>query len=105
MSYPCRCNKRTCQARKSLKKHPADYKHRPECPIHGCGGLMYLDEYRYSGGAKDQGSAEVCRLDCLPHVHRTSTEGCRSHEDYLRKRNAAPRSKHSPIPKDGWVPF
>lgn len=105
MKYPCRCNKRTCQARKSLPKKPELYVRRPECPIPGCGGLMYFDRYRFENGPRDQGSAEPCGLDCTPFRHRTSNKQCRGHEEYLAKRNQAPRSKHSPIPADEWVPF
>lgn len=66
---------------------------------------MYLDNYRFKNGARDHGSAEVCGLDCLPYRHRTSNKQCRGNDDYATKRNQAPRSKHSPIPADEWVPF
>ncbi len=103
MSYPCRCNKRSCQARKSLRKKPDDYVRRPKCPIPGCGGLMYFDNHRFTNSVRDRG--EECGLDCLPYRHMVSNKKCRKNEDYVAKRNLAPRSKHSPIPADEWVPF
>lgn len=115
MSYPCRCNRRECQARRNLRKHPEQYAKWPTC--HKCGaGRMYVDTYRLKKGAKD--NAPVCRDTMCPagvgrdkngserrFPHKVSTRGCNGYGDYVTKRNTAPRSKHSPIPPDEWVPF
>ncbi len=74
---------------------------------------MYVDEYRLRKGPKD--NSPVCRDSYCPYVydklksgapmHRVSTVGCTGYTEYITKRNTAPRSKHSPIPADQWVPF
>lgn len=106
--HPARCNKRGCQARRNLSKHPMLYVKWPKC--HVCGdGLMYVDWYRMKKGPKD--NAPKCELYACayrgssPEYHRVSDSGCSGHAEYLAKRNNSPRSKHSPIPEADWVPF
>ena len=66
---------------------------------------MYVDWYRMNGGPKD--NAPVCRDNMCDHhrntgnfvpYHRVSSVGCSGYNDWITKRNTAPRSKHSPIP-------
>lgn len=102
MRWPCRCNRRSCQARRTLPKHPREYVRWPVCKV--CGeGRLYVDEYRKRKGPKD--NVRVCRSDCRPYPHRVSDRHCKHYRQYVTSRNLAPRSKHSPIPPDEWVPF
>lgn len=103
MAYPHRCNKRACQARRSLKRKAADYVRAPRCHIPGCSGMMYFDAHRFKNGVSDRG--EVCGSDCLPYRHMISNRKCRKNAEYVAKRYDAPRSKHSPIPATQWAPF
>jgi len=106
--HPARCNKRSCQARRNLSKHPALYEKWPTCHCPGCDGKMYVDWYRMKKGPKDR--AEICKdPNCilkmkLPY-HRVDHHGCSQYQNYVTKRNTSPRSKHSPIPIEQWVPF
>ena len=80
MRWRCRCNQRICQARKTLPKHPDDYKHgRPKCRIPDCTGTLYA--------LKDQSLKErgitTCHLDCLPYPHNISHAQCIRREDYV----------------------
>lgn len=111
-THRARCNKRSCQARRNLSKHPALYVRWPKCHIPGCDGVMYVDWYRMKGGPKD--NAPVCRDSTCQHhrntgnlvpFHRVSSIGCSGYDGYVTKRNLAPRSKHSPIPEQEWIPF
>lgn len=113
MKIPARCNRRVCQARRNLTKRPELYKTPPKCHILGCRGLMYVGTYRLRRGQKD--NAPVCRDTLCPYVHptfkrgrpmhRINTRGCSQYPRYVTERNVAPRSKHSPISADTWVPF
>lgn len=105
MGYQARCNKRLCQARRTLPKRVTMYIKRPKCHIPGCSGLMLMDEHRIKGKPQHGEFVEVCRLDCLPHPHKTNSKGCRGYREYMNKRNDSPRPKHSPIPAEEWVPF
>ena len=103
MRYPCRCNRRNCQARRSLAKRPELYRKWPTCP---CGGKLYVDWYRFHKGKHDQPPrcrSSACILSWFPH--HVATAECYGNAAYLAERNAAPRSKHSPIPAVEWVPF
>lgn len=113
MRIPTRCNKRSCQARRNLSKMPDQYIRPPRCHMVGCDGFMYVDKYRLRKGPKD--NAPVCTDATCPYhyanstdsvmPHRVSTRGCSGYAEYVTKRNTSPRSKHSPIPVDEWVPF
>lgn len=93
MKYPCRCNRRDCQARRTLNKHPDAYKRPPRC--HGCRhGTMYLDKYRKARGAKD--NPPVCYDDCYHYPHRTNSKHCKHREDWKLERSLAPKSRHDP---------
>lgn len=116
VTHPARCNRRECQARRNLPKHPALYVRWPKC--HVCSkGLMYVDWYRMNKGAKD--NAPICkdpyctydhqRLEAgkkvLP-LHRVSTRGCSGYDDYMLSVTMSD-TKHSPIKPAGGseIPF
>jgi len=107
--HPARCNKRECQTRRNLSKHPALYREWPRCRVPGCGGKMYVDWYRKKKGPKD--NAPVCRDPLCDHYretgnfvphHRVSSKGCSGYEDYRWTRG---KSKHSPTPVSKEPPF
>lgn len=106
VTHPARCNRRSCQARRNLTKHPALYRVWPKC--HVCKtGLMYVDWYRMRKGPKD--NAPVCDdMYCrysedhlaetgnyVPY-HRVNTKGCSQYEQYVVERTMA-ASRHSPL--------
>jgi len=108
MKYRARCSTRQ-QHRKTIKG-VYDPNDRLPCHVPGCPGLMREDITREREGFKDSGSKELCRCDGLemsirnaPHLK--GTKGCKYHDEVVTKRNLSPRSKHSPIPADEWVPF
>lgn len=72
--WPCRCNKRKCQQRITLKKHPDDYVTYPTCH---CGGKLYVDYYRASKAFReiDRGGVS-CRCDGYLHPHFTYDTWC-----------------------------
>lgn len=111
VTHPARCNRRDCQARRNLSKHPALYKNWPRC--HVCrSGKMYVDWYRMKKGPRD--NAPVCNDTYCQYAadrmaeggrflpfHRVSTKGCSGYESYVIERTLAD-SRHSPIkPHDG----
>lgn len=80
--FHCRCNRKACQARKTLRKHPGDYKYPRKCKAIGCSGIMRLDGYRHKG-LKDKRIRELdrgktcCDWQCdLHYPHRRNSEGC-----------------------------
>lgn len=87
--HMCRCNRRQCQARRTLPKAPWLYKKWPECPDN-CGGTLYVDWYRTNRGKKDR--EPLCR----DYPHKVNSKNCKRREDYELERAAKPRSKHSP---------
>lgn len=106
VTHPARCNRRQCQARRNLAKHPALYRQWPKCKV--CGkGRMYVDWYRMKKGPRDK--APVCQdAQCgyavthygntgvyLP-FHRVDTRGCSGYEAYMTESTMTP-SRHSPI--------
>lgn len=111
MRYPCRCNRRACQARRTLAKHPSEYRRWPVCAV--CGkGRLYVDEYRRQRGARDNAPActdPLCQYSRitgnLQPRHRVSQFGCSGYVAYTVARNTAPRSKHCPLLDDDRVPF
>lgn len=92
---------------------PGLYARWPKCHMPGCNGKMYVDKYRMRKGEKD--NAPICTDvfcdygrqsgNAMPCPHRVSSKGCSGYEKYVSERNSKPRSKHSPIPEDKWVPF
>lgn len=112
MSIPARCNKRSCQARRNLSKHPEQYVRWPKCHMGGCDGLMYVDKYRLNKGSKDR-APKCTDVHCNYQratnnknpYHRIDNVGCDHYGDYVTKRNISPRSKHSPIAAADWIPF
>lgn len=96
---PARCNKRSCQARRNLSKRPEFYVRWPTCNVGGCGGKMYVDEYRLHKGPHDH--APLCKEDCLPFFHPVSSPGCKHREEYLLDQSLKPRSPHCPKPHVG----
>lgn len=113
-THPARCNRRQCQARRNLSKHPALYAKWPRC--HKCGsGLMYVDWYRKRKGPQDL--PPICDDPCCPypeqHVraggavvpfHRVNTRGCSGYDDYVIDRSLA-ASKHCPAKDDGSLQY
>lgn len=93
-----RCNKRSCQARRTLNKPIEEYAERPKCHKPGCDGLMYEDKYRTRKGDKDR--APMCRDDCRPFPHRIDDPHCKHYSRFVEDRYNAPRSRHSPCPDD-----
>ena len=111
MKYRCRCRRRACQARRNLSKHPDDYIRPPKCHIPGCNGTLRLDLVRQE---KREKHPPVCRDPLCQHhrttgkfipFHRVSTNGCSGYNDWITARNTSPRSKHSPVPLNEWIPF
>lgn len=101
MKIPARCNKRNCQTRRNLSMRPERYLDWPKCKVNGCGGKMYVDEYRLRRGAHDR--APLCYDGCMHNVrawpldkpHRYDSFGCKHYEDW-KLQSAAKASKHSP---------
>lgn len=90
MRYPARCNRRRCQARRSLSKRPELYVKWPTCP---CGGRMYVDWCRFQ---KREG-VPVCWLDCYPFPHKVNSANCCRRSDWVIDQ-AFKASKHRPSP-------
>lgn len=73
--WPVRCNKRDCQARRTMRKHPDDYvqRWRLKCHKFGCDGTVYIDNYRASkmfGKEEARGvGGNSCRCDGFPWIH------------------------------------
>lgn len=94
MRYPCRCNRRDCQARRTLSMRPEEYINHPSCHRPGCTGKMYVDEYRLAGGKNDR--APTCRSeDCYPYPHGMNSPHCKYREDFIIGAALA-ESKHNP---------
>lgn len=90
MSWPTRCNKRSCRTRKTLTKHPDEYVRIKTCHMPGCKGILKVDNYRQTAKndpairTKDRGG-EVCHDGlCLYHYpHNTMSEHCINRTDVL----------------------
>lgn len=86
MSYRARCNKRPCQARRTIKG-TYDPNDRLPCDNPGCEGLMYADKRRNRLGAGD--GRELCRCDGVQWAdtrgspHAKGSRGCKHWEDCL----------------------
>jgi len=74
--WPCRCNQRDCQQRKTLKKHPEEYMVWPTC---GCGGKLYVDYYRATKAFQeaDRGSP-TCRCNGYHYPHSITGVWCQN---------------------------
>lgn len=103
MKYPARCNKRACQARRTLSKPVEEYVRRPKCHVPGCGGFMYIDKTRKRGAESDRG--KICRDDCFIPPHRYGQKGCKHHDEFVLDRSMRETSKHSPIKSESEPPF
>lgn len=102
MKYPARCNKRACQARKSFRRKPDEYKYPKKCHMPGCTGIMKLDKLRYASmldpslAVKDRG--EVCNCDGYIGPHRKGQKNCIHHEEkVLNQAFTKGTFKHSPV--------
>ena len=106
VKHPGRCNKRACQTRRNLTKHPALYARPPRCREPGCGGLIVVDWYRMNKGPRDLPPA--CTDEHCPWLeqrlrngekfvpfHRVNNKGCSGYEDWKLDRALA-ASKHCP---------
>lgn len=98
MSYPARCNRRSCQARRTLAKPVEQYERRPKCHLPGCEGLMYTDWCRVRG--KDR--APTCRCDAFPFPHSVRSPQCEQHTDYVLAQAFKPKRYGE---KDDAAPF
>jgi hypothetical protein len=94
---PARCNKRACQARRTLSMMPEHYVNWPRCHIVGCDGKMYADKFRMKKANQAADRGEVCECDGRPGKHRRGQAGCRDREDVIIQRSLLPTPKHSPI--------
>ena len=107
MKIPARCNKRQCQARRSLSKPLEAYARRPKCHIAGCSGLMLIDKTRAdkANDAKDRGVPCHCNAPVMlrPTAHRRGQKGCMYRDEMLAKRGK--QATHSPIEPKDYVPF
>ena len=106
LKYRARCNKRPCQARKTLRG-TYDPNDRVACHVPGCGGSMRIDVTRERDCAKDsQGGQPMCRcagtsealgaMSSRNAPHTRGTRGCVHHEAVRVDRSLAPVPKHSP---------
>lgn len=74
--YPCRCSRRKCQARRTLPKHPDDYKRPPKC--HFCGGRKWrIDKWR-----KRNEHGVACHCQGAHYPHRPGSIVCFDHPEY-----------------------
>lgn len=69
--YRCRCNRKACQRRKSLRKHPDEYVRRPRCACRK--GYLRIDRYRNMGRENN-----VCRCSGYWFPHRMGSKWCES---------------------------
>lgn len=102
-SYRARCNKRPCQARRTIRG-VYDPNDRESCHKHGCKGMMRKDVTRERDCNKDaSGGRPLCRCDGVQWAdmrgspHNRGDPGCNHREDVLIERGLSPRSKHSPL--------
>lgn len=107
MRVRARCNKRNCQARKTLRER-IDPNDRPPCHMPGCNGLMYEDKHRAKNPATDRGYRGYCK--CIPSnsallaINRTGNmphykgqPGCVHHQDYVMESSLTKGTRtHSP---------
>lgn len=94
MKIPARCNKRACQARRNLSKHPQEYHKHPRCHMPGCDGKMYVDSYRLQKLEVRQ--RPVCRCDGYWYPHRVDSPDCKHSVDWVMENSLKPVSRHSP---------
>lgn len=114
MKYRARCNKRVCQARKTIKG-VYDPNDRVNCHMPGCDGLMRIDVTRERDPIGDRGYEGLCRCDGIAWAdmrnspHRKGIRGCVHYEDHVTDRSLKPIPKHSPRQKpyepEGEPPF
>lgn len=64
MGYQCRCSK--CRTRKTLPKHPEDYKIIKFISC-CCGGVFLVDSYRNSGKERKKNKTCNCGNWWFPH--------------------------------------
>lgn len=103
MRYPCRCTRRACRARRTLRRHPSQYVRPPTCVQ--CGSALAVDAYRLRRGPKDHPPActdPLCGFkarhiaengtgaSALLHAHRVSNRGCDGYEAYKLSLNGTP---------------
>ncbi len=89
MRWRVRCSRRVCQARRTLRKHPDEYKRPPKC---GCGSTKWrVDTYRMT-----REYPEVCGCDGYRFMHRPGSGDCR-HNPMAPYRRAM---LHENVPQD-----
>ena len=112
VKYRARCNKRACQARRTIKGN-YDPNDRLPCHMYNCKGLMRKDVTRERLGGNE--GRELCHCDGVQWAdtrnspHRKGSEGCRHREEMLIEQALRPVPKHSPRQKpyepEGEPPF
>lgn len=84
MSYPYRCRRRSCSARRTLRKKLEQYVREPKC--RECGGELRLDRWKM----KDHKKAK-CTCDGYHFPHRKGSKWCNystvelTEEDYKQR--------------------
>jgi len=111
--WPCRC--RVCNARRSLKRHPEEYKIPPACKKCGArehklrkhyeerGGIpprllgkcltWAVDTYRKKSRVRDAHPMGTCHLDCYHYPHSRTSKNCRQRDEALLERSLKSSSK------------
>ncbi len=103
MGVRARCNKRNCQARRTLSKPISQYVNRPKCHIPGCTGLMYEDKFR--NGKREREIQPLCKCLGLPTQnrdgnapHMRGTVRCVHRDEHLLTMSFEKGTKkHSPL--------
>jgi len=105
--YQCRCNKRSCQARVTRKKHPLNYKVKKyqTCDVYGCKGKLYVDWFRMWKGNSEKDSGVICNCTGRPLKHRLGQYNCIHRDSIILNRSLRDRPKHSPIKNQDTAPF
>lgn len=67
-SVACRCNRKVCQHRKRLPRHPQEYRHKHWLRCRSCGkGYYRPDPHRTAG--KERRKPCHCEGYSFPHAH------------------------------------
>lgn len=77
MKYRCRCRNYKCQSRRTLNKHPDNYKIKRKCH---CGALYRVDICRQTRSPSDNPPACNCN-GAWRIIHRLGQVGCLYNKD------------------------
>lgn len=79
LRFRCRCSHEKCRARRTLRKHPDEYRVQPKCAM--CGRRKWrLDVYRQK---KEQRSG--CECDGYHHPHAYGRGQCRYNRRFINE--------------------